>query len=399
VTRRVFVLARWSVVAWVLAAGALRVIASPNPSAFATATSIATAIATTTETPPAGATAPQWAPPPSLADLDLPTGDLRDDPRGRAWLEHYIGGTNWVSEGADGIRVYANPTWQADAERAARAAEQALPSIDTALGLEPRAILPFWILIVPRAEGYAKEAPTWSAAVAQPDRRLIVISGPAVRRTALDLEETVAHEIAHLAIRARIGELGWIPRWLDEGLAMWLSGYSSWRDRLALAGRGPVDLRDLTDRFPVEESLARQAYIESETAVRRLEERGPIAPLLDRIAAGEDFEPAFQEVYGESFDAFADAVAEEVPAFWRVVAVLRGTALLWVFAALLVVLGAWRIRLRNRRRMREWDAADARRPVDAMVEEGDSAVVPTDSTGDSTPDAGIDPTPREPQSR
>ena len=308
--------------------------------------------------------APAPAPAPALAtDLatsaGLPAGDLRSDPVGRQWLAHYLGGTSWESFGEGGIRAYSSSAYRADAARAARAATRALPEIATSLGISPGEILPLWILVSPRGEGFAREAPTWSSAIAQPEKRLVVLSGPSLRRTAMDLDETVAHEIAHLALRARIGEMGWVPRWFDEGLAMRLSGYNRWSDRLAGIGRGRLDLHELADMFPRDPGLARQAYVESEAAVRRLEERGPLAPLLDRLAAGADFEPAFAVVYGESFHDFAAEVAAEVPGVWRLLATVRGTMLLWAFGAALVVLGAWRVRLRNRRRLREWEAAES----------------------------------------
>ena len=293
------------------------------------------------------------------ASAELPVGDLRADPMGRLWLGRYLGGTNWERFGEGGIEAYSNTAYRADAERAARAAVAALPEITAALGVSPGDILPFWILVSPRAEGFAREAPTWSAAMAQPENRLVVLSGPSLRRTVMDLDETVAHEMAHLALRARIGEMGWVPRWFDEGLAMRLSGYSRWSDRLAGIGRGRLDLHELTDFFPRDPGLARQAYVESEAAVRRMQERGPLVPLLDRLAAGADFEPAFAAVYGQSFDDFAREIADEVPAVWRFLATVRGTTLLWAFGAALVVLGAWRVRLRNRRRLREWEAAES----------------------------------------
>jgi hypothetical protein len=287
------------------------------------------------------------------------TADLRDDPAGRSLLQQYIGGTSWECFGGGGILAYSAPAWRGQAEEAARAAERALPRITSMLGVEPRQVLPLWILVSPRGEGFAREAPTWSAALAQPGRRLVVLSGPALQKTSMNLEETVAHEIAHIVLRARVGELGWVPRWLDEGLAMRLSGYGRFGDRLAGLGRGPLDLRDLADQFPREATLARQAYLESEAAVRRLDEQGSLGPLLDRLAAGEDFEPAFEAVCREPFDSFAARIAGEVPAFWRFIATMRGTGLLWAFGAALVVLGALRVRNRNRRRMREWEAADS----------------------------------------
>ena len=245
------------------------------------------------------------------ASDDLPP-DLRDTPQGERTIARFIGPGPLETFGRGKVRAYAQPAWRRDAQRAWRAAERALPEVAATVGVEPEKILPIWIVVASSEQNYTREAPSWSAAVAQPEFHLIVLSGPALRRSAMDAEETVVHEIVHLALHARLGDTGWMPRWLDEGLAMHFSGYSRAVDPLAASYRGEVRLRDLTDRFPQHPTLARQAYLESEAAVRVLLERGSLPPLLDRLAAGEDFDAAFEVVYDESWLHFADRIHGEV---------------------------------------------------------------------------------------
>lgn len=289
-----------------------------------------------------------------------PPIDLRTTEAGRALLERYVGTSSCESFGTGAVGVYATSAWRSEAVQAARAAERAVPEVAAALGVTPDRFLPLWILVAPGGSYLEREAPSWSAAVAQPDRRLIVLAGPALRRTRMRIDETVAHEIAHLALHARLGEIGWVPRWFDEGLAMTLAGYRRTTDQLALAGRGPVRLRELADRFPQHPTLARQAYLESEAAVRRLLERGSLGPLLRRSAAGEEFDEAFLAVYGESLEVFAASVESDVGRRWRWMAALGGGVVLGGFMALLAIVGAVRLRLRDRARLRAWETEERR---------------------------------------
>jgi hypothetical protein len=291
--------------------------------------------------------------------------DLRSDAAGRTILERYAGPGPWEQFGADSIQAYSGAGWRSEAQRAAASASRSLPSIAASLGVRTSDILPLWILVSPGGGGLAREAPEWSAAVAQPERHLIVLDGPALRQTAMDLDETVAHEIAHVALHARLGPDGWVPRWLDEGIAMRLSGYQRWRDRWATLGRGRIHLREVTESFPRDAASARLAYLESEAAVRRLADDGALLPLLRRIADGEDFDEAFVVAYGEPWTAFADAVYSEVSAPWRFIATLGGGVALGAGMAALALLGIVRVQRRNRRRMREWQAEEERDASDS----------------------------------
>jgi hypothetical protein len=318
--------------------------------------------------------------------------DLRDTPQGPATIARFVGSGAVETFGRGAVRAYALPAWRRDAQRAWRAAERAVPDIATAVGVPPSQILPIWILVASSERAYRREAPSWSAAIAQPERHLVVLSGPALRRSAMDAEETVIHEVVHLAVHARLDDIGWMPRWLDEGLAMHFSGYSRISDPLAAGSRGQVRLRDLTDYFPQNPTLARQAYLESEAAVRALLERGSLTPLLDRLAAGDEFDEAFEAIYGESWLHFADRIEGEVASPWRWIGTLGGGAILGLVMAALVIAGAMRVRWRNRRRSREWAEQERAARLAATVAAGT-----TGSAGlIAPPTAGDSPAPATP---
>jgi hypothetical protein len=298
----------------------------------------------------------------SVASAQVPA-DLRAFAVGRSVLERYLGRDSVAVVVQGPVQVYATRDWQPDAEAAARAAERVLPAVLGPLGLPAALPAPVWILVAPGGGALEREAPEWTAGIARPGERLIVLSGPALRSRRAALDATIAHELAHLLLHQRIGEFGWVPQWFDEGLAVQLSGAVGWRDRLATWGRGPVHLRDLTDAFPREARAARFAYVESAAALQRLLERGSLSPLLDRVAAGEDFDVAFATIYGESADAFAERIHGEVGRRRRFLAALGGGVTLGGTMALLAVVAVLRTRRRDRRRAREWAAAESLQPI------------------------------------
>jgi len=284
---------------------------------------------------------------------------------GRRMLAVTLADPAWEITGTGRIRAYAPYSWGPEARAAVAAAEAALPAIAAAVHVRPESVLPIWILITHRAEKVAREAPAWSAAIAQPATHLVVLSGPLMRRSRLDVAETVAHELAHLALGARLGETGWAPRWFDEGLAMHLSGYARLSDRWAGWGRGPVRLRDLTDAFPVHATLAHQAYLESAAAVRRIAARGALPALVDGLARGEEFEDAFAAAYGAPLAGFLDEIDAEVSRRARWFSLATRSVSLGGVMTLLVIVGGIVRRRRNRRRAREWEAHEAGETQDA----------------------------------
>lgn len=297
--------------------------------------------------------------------LSLPVGadpvpvDLRQFAAGRALLQRYLGADSLRVVARGSVVVYARPDWGSEAVATSAAAAAALPALRAALALPANDATPVWIVIASGGGALSREAPEWTAGVARPGERLIVLSGPAMRSARAGLETTVAHELVHLLLHQRIGEQGWVPRWFDEGLAVQLSGAVGWRDRLATFGRGPVHLRELTDVFPAEARSARFAYLESAAAVRRLLDRGSLAPLLDRVAAGDDFDVAFAAAFGEPVAVFADRVHAEVGRRMRWLAALGGGVTLGGVMTFLAVVAVVRTRQRNRRRAREWAQAEA----------------------------------------
>lgn len=150
-------------------------------------------------------------------------------------------------------------------------------------------------------------APRWGAAVALPATRTIVI-----RADGGDLSRTLRHELAHLALHQRVEVR--VPLWFDEGYAGWAAG--EWERlgvlelNLAVARGALPGFRALDGALRTSETSADAAYALAYSAVSELARRNPsgtLTPLLDRLAAGEDFEAAVLATTGLTVDRFEEA--------------------------------------------------------------------------------------------
>lgn len=194
-------------------------------------------------------------------------------------------------------------------------------------------------------------APGWGAAVAFPQARTIIL-----RADLPDLRRTLRHEVAHLVLRGAVRSR--LPLWFDEGYATLAAG--EW-DRLAalelhlsVVLGGVPSFGDLDGQLRGAAPTADRAYGLAATAVAALAERipgGDLAPLLARLADGEEFGSAVQAVTGRDLSR----VEEE----WQVQTRKRFRGALWVVAggwwlvvAVLVVV-AWGLRRRRERPRRE----------------------------------------------
>jgi hypothetical protein len=140
--------------------------------------------------------------------------------------------------------------------------------------------------------------------VALPSARVILL-----RADADDIYATLRHELAHLALHQAVPVR--VPLWFDEGYAAWAAG--EWERLGALelnlaVVRGAVpDLRGLDGALRGSATSADAAYALAVSAVIELARRNPsgsIAPLLQRLMAGHDFEASVLETTGLTMSQF-----------------------------------------------------------------------------------------------
>jgi hypothetical protein len=222
-------------------------------------------------------------------------------------------------------------------------------------------------------------APTWAAGVAYPDLGVVVVA-LARDGNALDPIATASHEMAHLALGAaltgdRPADDDHVPRWLHEGFAWQHSTDADDGRATTLFGMAwfgsVIPLAELDTGFPAEELPAGRAYAESYDFVEFLSERGrwddgsdkgdrdPFRRLLRYLAHGDTIDRAAIRAYGRPMAALFEEWRGDLKQRYMWLPVELFGLLLWLVAAVLLVL-AWRRRRRqSRRTYAEWERQEA----------------------------------------
>jgi hypothetical protein len=163
------------------------------------------------------------------------------------------------------------------AREVSRECERAFGQVTNEMGYSPedriRAVLCSSRASFERMTGGA--FPEWGAAFAIPSENLIILKSPRLVKGNTDFPEVVTHEVTHVIVHDFVGGKA-IPRWLDEGFAMYES--KEWKtDNSLVVGWASVsnaleDLGDLEGGFPDSERWAALAYAESFLAVAYLKQ-------------------------------------------------------------------------------------------------------------------------------
>lgn len=204
-------------------------------------------------------------------------------------------------------------------------------------------------------EATGNRAPEWGVGVAAPELGLIVLRAYGGNRGAYDqLMPVLRHELAHIALYRFIGE-AWIPRWFNEGYAMWAAGElntaAEWQLRVAFATRSAPPLDSLELTWPALSEDARIAYLLAASVVQYLvnESGGRALDLfMQRWRNSGDFEAALGATYGLSIDQLETHWRRDIRRRYGWLTVLVQSAAFLSFASI-GVLGLYFIRRRRDR--------------------------------------------------
>jgi peptidase MA superfamily protein len=278
------------------------------------------------------------------------------------------------------LEVRAEAGLERAAARAAPRGARALDDAETDLPGLPR-VERVEVRLVRHAEALAdaappgRGAPAWAVGTAYPDEGVVVVAMRGRDGSLLDADRTLAHELAHLALRRALGAAD-APRWLDEGFAYLHSSDFSLARAETLFGavmRGKVlPLEALETAFPAREDEAALAYAEAYDFVVFLAQQGidraPFQVFLRALAGGAGLRPACRIAFGRSLDDLEREWSGSLRGRYLWFPVGVGSLVLWVFGALLLCLAWLRRRRAGRRTLRRWeieeaaqDAEDARR--------------------------------------
>jgi hypothetical protein len=222
--------------------------------------------------------------------------------------------------------------------------------------------------------------PDWGVGVAVPFRHRIVIKSPLITVGDKSLGELTAHEFSHIALSRAVGYRR-VPRWLDEGLAMYVSAEWGWSDNLAMSWAVvlgsviPLSQIEQLNRF--EGERVRVAYSQSYLAFKYLLDtygRSGLNILIDQIRSGKAIDQAFIAAIGADLEAFEREFTGYLNRRYNLLTLIFDSNLLWIILALVVVLGFLIVRFNRKRRISRLDEYDKLHSTDfdyGEVEEPD----------------------------
>ena len=223
----------------------------------------------------------------------------------------------------------------------------------------------FYVIIAPNRKAFRNyvggKLPPWVGAYASPARKLMVLKSPRWNRDGSNFNTELIHELVHMILNKYVDSAE-IPRWLDEGLAIFYSRDKRWQTATALskaaATNSLIPLTDIDRVLKFSSIRAQLAYQQSYSAVHYLLTRYDIDALcllLDGIKAGKSLSQSFQQAIGCSFSAFEEEwevfVKDQYKWYW----ISDSDNLLWMIILILFLLSLVIIRLRNKRTIRGWE--------------------------------------------
>ncbi len=226
---------------------------------------------------------------------------------------------------------------------------------------------PIRVILAPNGSLEARRAPSWSLGYAISPASLVVLLVDRVPAYPdHSLEQVLRHEIAHVLIHRAAGGQP-IPRWLDEGLAIYWAREWGIDDRgrvwLATVRHDTLALDRLNQDFQAGPTGAGRAYALATAFVRDLiAQQGPQvgARILQRVRSGAPFPLAFEQATGLTLGS-AEAEFWSRLDFWnRWVPFLTSSTTLWLLITGLALVAFKRRRDLDRAQIARWEAEETR---------------------------------------
>jgi hypothetical protein len=234
--------------------------------------------------------------------------------------------------------------------------------------------------------------PSYAAGVAYPSVHLALLALQAPGTwEAPDLVELLRHELTHLALADAVAGQH-VPRWFDEGLAIFESGEGRWsRFRVlwdaTLSGR-LLPLADLDRSFPEDRYEVSVAYAESADFVQYLmrdADRARYGSLIQRVRNGGAFTRALEDAYGTDVPRLEYEWREERARHFGVTPLLTGSGLLWVAVVGLAAVAWLKRRRRARAKLEQWAREEAQADAALVAARAEPSALPEPPLDDSMP--------------
>ena len=212
--------------------------------------------------------------------------------------------------------------------------------------------------------------PDWGAGMAIMEQNKIVIKSPKAMPVGKSYGELIGHELTHIMLNRAVNG-HWLPRWLHEGLAMYVSGEwhigqdilvarAAWTENL-------LPLSSMEDLTTFRGPKANLAYIESYLAVSRLMKQydpNILADLLSTYRQNLDFYSSWHKIMGQDYIGWISKWLTDISRQYHLFIFIFDSEMFWIIVAVtFIILFAWKKR-QNARTKRRWEIEEKLHPPD-----------------------------------
>lgn len=250
--------------------------------------------------------------------------------------------------------------------------ETAIPRIADQLGVPAGRVVHLYVS--PNNESFREiqpgNPPRWADATAYPLRSLIFVRHPRSRiGTDEPLTQVIDHEITHILLgQAFDGQK--VPTWLQEGMAQYVAKQYTAETTASIAkgmlGNNLMDFRELTMGFPRDPIRARLAYAQSADLIAFManEYGSESLKILSRnLAAGKAAPAAVRAATGQDIDTVDKAWRKRLSTSHLWITPLVDDMVWFSLGGLLLVIGAIKVKRRNKKRLEALELEDRLRDL------------------------------------
>lgn len=275
--------------------------------------------------------------------------------------------SDWPQIETSFFRIYYQNSEKVHADRTASLFESAHSEIAAQLGLQ--LTQPVRVILCGSEKTFTELTgnfiPHWGAGVADASQSLIILKSPSLTGNPDRLPKLVRHELTHIIVGQAIKNPQSVPRWFNEGIAIYFSYDEYFADgdaiSKALFSDSIISLDEIDDVLNFQHAKANLAYEESYSFTLYLVETFGMEKMIELLSAlnrSPSFEESFRHVFAVDLYDVEIAWYKFIKKKYRWNFLLNFETFLWIFIPLLFILSFIAVKIRNRKTLKKWEMED-----------------------------------------
>jgi len=269
--------------------------------------------------------------------------------------------------------VFFSPSRREVAREVAEVLDREYERVGRGVGYEGKALVR--VFLAPSQEEFDRitrgRIPDWGKGCAFPAYGVVVLRP--LEDNPAGLRQTLAHEVTHVLLHRATGGMP-IPRWFDEGVAMWYAlewgKTHSFRLGIATLLGKLIPLEEIEGVLSFGSGRAELAYAESFSAVIFLLRRyggDSVRRIAGLMREGTSFEEAMERATGVPYGTFLEEWRKHVRARYHPLVVLTEGPYFWIGITALFMFVYWVKRRRAKKIEQEWEEEEQDTPDEPFL--------------------------------